>query len=173
MSTWGGEPIDRLFSKIRDTMPPNFGTVLDDAAKLDIVTYILQTNGYPAGARDLPLTGDDLATVQILAKGEQAKVQNFSLVEVVGCLARGAGNGWVLTRTSDPAATRDDVPPAAALSVAAAKPLGTQTFALLSAAPFSPEAHHGHKMAARGLVYVEPGEARLTLTSLSMVGSCQ
>jgi hypothetical protein len=47
--SWGGEPIDRLFLKIRDTMPPNFGTVLDDKAKLDVVTYILQTNGFPGG----------------------------------------------------------------------------------------------------------------------------
>ena len=37
----------RCSRKIRDTMPPNFGTILDDQAKLDIVTYILQTNGYP------------------------------------------------------------------------------------------------------------------------------
>ena len=35
-------------------MPPNFGTILDDSTKLDIVTYILQTNGYPAGARAFP-----------------------------------------------------------------------------------------------------------------------
>ena len=39
--------------KIRDTMPPNFGTILDDQVKLDIVTYILQTNGFPAGTSEL------------------------------------------------------------------------------------------------------------------------
>ena len=55
-SSWGGDVIESLFGKIRDTMPPNFGTILDDQAKLDIVTYILQTNGYPAGASELALT---------------------------------------------------------------------------------------------------------------------
>src|SRR5262245_40430317 len=49
-TTWGGEPIATLFAKIRDTMPPNFGTSIDDQVKLDIVTYILQTNGYPSGS---------------------------------------------------------------------------------------------------------------------------
>ena len=52
-SSWGGDMIESLFTKIRDTMPPNFGTILDDQVKLDIVTYILQTNGFPAGASEL------------------------------------------------------------------------------------------------------------------------
>jgi S-disulfanyl-L-cysteine oxidoreductase SoxD len=173
MTAWGGESVDRLFAKIRDTMPPNFGTILDDAAKLDIVTFILQTNGYPTGARELRTAGDELAGVQILRKGEQAKVQNFSLVQAVGCLGRGPNNTWMLTSTSEPAPTREDAPAPAALAAAATAPLGSQTFLLLSAAPFAPEAHQGHKMEARGLVYVEPGDARLTLTSLAMVGNCQ
>jgi hypothetical protein len=43
---------------------------------------------------------------------------------------------------------------------------------LLSAKPFNPEAHLGHKMEARGLIYNEPGELRLTLTALTMAGMC-
>ena len=48
-TSWGNEVVASLFAKIRDTMPPNFGTSIDDQMKLDIVTYILQTNGYPVG----------------------------------------------------------------------------------------------------------------------------
>jgi cytochrome c5 len=171
-TTWGSEPIASLFAKIRDTMPPNFGTSIDDQVKLDIVTYILQTNGYPAGAGELTQNGNDLASAQILKKGEQALVQNFSLVQTVGCLARGPDNTWVLTRTSDPLITRDDVPSAQSLASAATRPLGTRTFRLLSAKPFSPESHQGHKMEARGLIYSEAGDDRLTLTSLQMAGNC-
>jgi mono/diheme cytochrome c family protein len=171
-TTWGSEPIASLFAKIRDTMPPNFGTSIDDETKLDIVAYILQTNGYPAGAAELTQNGSDLASAQILKKGEQAIVQNFSLVQTVGCLARGPDNTWVLTRTSDPLVTRDDVPSPQSLTTAASRPLGTRTFRLLSAKPFSPETHQGHKMEARGLIYSEPGDERLTLTSLRMAGNC-
>ena len=171
-TTWGSEPIASLFAKIRDTMPPNFGTSIDDQVKLDIVTYILQTNGYPAGATELTQNGNDLASAQMLKKGEQALVQNFSLVQTVGCLARGPDNTWVLTRTSDPLITRDDVPSAQSLASAATRPLGTRTFRLLSSKPFSPEAHQGHKMEARGLIYSEAGDDRLTLTSLQMAGNC-
>jgi len=171
-TSWGNEVIASLFAKIRDTMPPNFGTSIDDQTKLDIVAYILQTNGYPVGPGELALTGTDLPTAQILKKGEQSVVQNFSLVQTVGCLARGPDNTWMLTRTADPIVTRDDVPSAQGLSVAATRPLGTRTFRLLSAVPFSPESHQGHKMEARGLIYNEPGDERLTLTSLQMAGSC-
>jgi mono/diheme cytochrome c family protein len=170
MTSWGGESVDRLFVKIRDTMPPNFGTILDDSAKLDVVTYILRTGGYPSGARELAV-GGELAGIRILRKGEQASVQNFSLVQTVGCLARGAEGSWVLTSTAEPAVTREDAPPPDALAAAAAKPLGTETFVLLSVTPFNPEAHVGRKMEARGLVYREPGDSRLTLTSLQPLGA--
>jgi len=171
-TTWGSEPIASLFAKIRDTMPPNFGTSIDDQTKLDIVAYILQTNGYPGGPGELTQNGSDLATAQILKKGEQALVQNFSLVQTVGCLGRGPDNTWVLTRTSEPLVTRDDAPSAQSLASAATRPLGTRTFRLLSAKPFSPESHQGHKMEARGLIYSEAGDERLTLTSLKMAGNC-
>ena len=165
-SSWGGEPVDRLFLKIRDTMPPNFGTVLDDKAKLDVVTYILQTNGFPAGATELVVGSQDVASAQILKKGQQAAVQNFSLVQTVGCLSKGNGDTWTLTRTAEPLSTREDAPSAPALQSAATRPLGTRTFMLLSAVPFSPASHVGQKMEARGLVYNDPDDSRITLTSL-------
>jgi cytochrome c5 len=171
-SAWGSEPIASLFAKIRDTMPPNFGTSIDDQTKLDIVAYILQTNGYPTGSAELTQNGSDLSSAQILKKGEQALVQNFSLVQTVGCLGRGPDDTWVLTRTSDPLVTRDEVPSTQSLASAASRPLGTRTFRLLSAKPFSPESHQGHKMEARGLIYSESGDERLTLTSLTMTGNC-
>jgi hypothetical protein len=78
----------------------------------------------------------------------------------------------VLTRTADPLVTRDDAPSAQALSSAGQRPLGTRTFRLLSVRPFDPESHQGHKMEARGLIYNEPGDERLTLTSLKTAGNC-
>jgi cytochrome c5 len=169
--SWGGEPIDRLFLKIRDTMPPNFGTVLDTKAKLDIVTFILQSNGFPSGTTELAVGADELVSAQILKKGQQAAVQNFSLVQTVGCLSKGDGSSWTLIRTAEPLSTREDVPSAQALQSAAARPLGGRTFLLLSAVPFEPAAHVGQKMEARGLVYNDPADSRITLTSLKPTGS--
>jgi S-disulfanyl-L-cysteine oxidoreductase SoxD len=170
-ATWGGEMVESLFVKIRDTMPPNFGTILDDQAKLDIVTYILRTNGFPTGPSELALGSQDLTDGQILRKGEQASVQNFSLVQTIGCLASGPDNTWILTRTTEPVTTRQDVSNERALAAAAARPLGTKTFRLISAAPFSPQSHAGQKVEVRGLVYTEPGDERINLTSLTPTGS--
>jgi hypothetical protein len=170
-SSWGGEPVDRLWLKIRDQMPPNFGTIIDVKAKLDIVAFILQSNGFPAGPAELVVGADDLTTAQILKKGQQAAVQNFSLVQTVGCLTKGDGNTWKLARTAEPLSTREDAPSAQALQSAASRPLGTRTFLLQSAVPFNPDTHVGEKMEARGLVYVDPVDSRITLTSLRPTGS--
>jgi hypothetical protein len=114
---------------------------------------------------------DDLANAQILKKGQQAAVQNFSLVQTVGCLAQGEGSTWKLVRTAEPLSTREDAPSVQALQSAATRPLGTRTFLLHSAVPFSPAAHVGEKMEARGLVYIDPVDSRITLTSLRPTGS--
>ena len=98
---------------------------------------------------------------------------NFTLVQVFGCLSQGTNNAWVLTNTTEPVVTRQESPTAAVLKDAQNKPLGNQTFQLVSVASFKPETHKGHKMEARGLLYRDPTDARLNLTSLSMVGgSC-
>jgi S-disulfanyl-L-cysteine oxidoreductase SoxD len=170
-SSWGGDVLESLFTKVRDTMPPNFGTILDDQVKLDIVTYILQVNGFPAGTTGLMAGSADLASTQILKKGEQASVQNFSLVQTVGCLTTGPNNTWLLTRTAEPVATRDDAPSERGLASAASKSLGTRTFRLVSVVPFKPESYTGQKMEARGLIYNEPGDERINLTSLRPTGA--
>jgi hypothetical protein len=170
-TTFGQEPIDRLFLKVRDTMPPNFGTVLEDQAKLDAVAYILQVNGFPTGGGELRLASEDLATAQILKKGEQAAVQNFNLVQTVGCLARGTSGGWELTQATDPLATRDDSASPQSLKSAAARGLGTRRFTLLSAAPFAPQDHVGHKVEARGLVVVDGARSAITVTSLGVAAT--
>ena len=173
-SSFEQEPIDRLFLKARDTMPPNFGVNVDEQGKLDIVTFILKTNGYPSGPSELKLASEDLATALILRKGEQARVQNFSLVQTVGCLAKGDGNTWMLTRTTEPVTTREDAATAQALQASAKRALGTRTFRLLNSTPFKPSAHVGQKVDVRGLVYVDGGDARLTVTSLQMAApSCE
>src|SRR5688572_26571122 len=56
MTSWGGGSVTRLFEKIRDTMPPFATSTLDDQAKLDVVAFILQTNGFPAADKQLALT---------------------------------------------------------------------------------------------------------------------
>jgi len=165
MTTWGGGSVGRLFEKIRDTMPVFATSTIDEATKLDIVTFILQTNGFPTGAADLK--ADDLDSIQILAQGEQPKAQNFARVQVVGCLARGDENRFVLTNASEPVAAATD---SASLPVPGA---GTGRVMLLNAAPFKPESQVGQRVEARGLVYRDDRDTLLTVSALKAVGICQ
>jgi S-disulfanyl-L-cysteine oxidoreductase SoxD len=172
-SHWENETVNTLFTKVRDQMPPNFGTILEPEAKLDIVAYLLKTNGLPEGGGELKTNADQLDDIQIVKKGAGATVPNFALVQVVGCLAHRTDNAWVLTSTSEPKATREQTPAPPARSDAGQTALGDQTYLLLSAAPFQPASISGHKVAAKGLLYRAPGDNRLDLTSLqSIAASC-
>ena len=164
MTTWGGGGVDRLFAKIRDTMPPFATSTLDDATKLDIVTFILQNNGFPAAGRELAAA--DLESIQVVAKDEQPALQNFSRVHVVGCLARGEENGWVLTGATDPTVATDakpgNAPPAP----------GRGRVVLINAGQFDPAAQVGQRVEARGLLYRDDRETLVALSALIRLGPC-
>ena len=91
----------------------------------------------------------------------------------LGCLAQGPGDVWMLTSSSTPALANDQPPTAATLETAAAQLLGSKTVRLVSANPFNPDAHKGHKMHAKGLIYHGPDRDRINLISLEMLSqSC-
>lgn len=165
MTTWGGGGVNRLFEKIRDTMPPFATSTLDDKTKLDIVTFILQTNGFPAA--DKELAAEELESIDIVAKGEVPKAQNFARVQVVGCLARAEENRFLLTNASEPVAAASD---SASLPV---PPAGAGRVLLLNATPFKPETQVGQRVEARGLVYRDERDTMLTVSTLKAVGTCQ
>jgi mono/diheme cytochrome c family protein len=170
-TAWENGSVSKLFTKIRDTMPPLNAEQVSQATKADIIAYLLEVNGFPAGSSELPADSAALDIVQIVRKGaENAAVPNFSLVQVVGCLEP-AGNGrWALTGTTDPVPTKETSPNPAALKAAESAPLGTGRFDLVSISPRHQVAsHRGQKMEARGLLYRDTSYAEINLTSLSMV----
>ena len=174
LAHWDNGSLATLFDKIRETMPPNAPNETTDDAKIDIVAYLLQQNGYPVGKGELRAEADSLGIIDITRKGQTNTIANFSLVQVVGCLTSAGNSGWTLTRTSDPVLTRDEEPTAAALRTAQTKALGAQTFKLISVVPFKPEGRVGQKMEARGLLYRDESDARLNLTSLQTINNtCQ
>ena len=162
MTTWGGGSVNRLFEKIRDTMPSFSTSTIDAASKLDVVTFILQTNAFQAGDKELAV--GDLEPIQILARGEQPKAANFARVVVAGCLARGEVNRFVLTSASEPVAAADNTP--------VPGPGGVRVV-LLNASPFNPEAQIGQRVEARGIVYRDDKDILLAVGALTPVGACQ
>lgn len=167
---WERQNLGSLLSKISGTMPLDSPASLRSNDYLDLVAYILSGNEFPTGNADL--TGDTkvLADIPIMRKaGTVAEAApSFALVQVVGCLTRGADQSWTLTQSSEPTLTKTDELSASDLSQAAPQPLGSQTFKLLGAPHFKPQT--GQKVEVKGLLNRVP-ENRIDLVSLASVGS--
>src|SRR5262245_38601849 len=161
VSAWENESLYKLFVKVRDTMPPNFGTILTDEAKLDVVTFILRTNGFPAGSQELKVDPDTLENIQIVRKGAVQVVSNFSVVRVVGCLTQGSNNTWNLTNTTDPVLSRDQASTPEELKRAQALAPGNENFRLVNVAGFNPQQNSGQKMDVKGLLYKDDAGSRI------------
>ena len=172
LANWEDGSVNRLFLKIRDTMPPGNTDAFSPEVKLNIVAHLLRENGFPAGSTELTANADVLDALQITKKEAAAGAPNFALVQVVGCLVRDQLAGWTLTEASEPVVTRDNTPSPAALKAAEAKPLGRETFGLVSVdAATKSGAFNGRKVEARGLLYREGSFADLNLTSLKPLAS--
>ena len=70
LNFWGDSTPGELVERIRVTMPPDRPGRLGDETYLDIVAYLLQANGAPAG--DQALTATTAVTIGAVATGETA-----------------------------------------------------------------------------------------------------
>jgi mono/diheme cytochrome c family protein len=164
---WENGSIATLFDKIRETMPPNAPNETTDDAKIDIVAYLLQQNGYPAGKSDLHADAESLRHHRSDAQGGDEHDSEFPL-----CGGRLSHRERTLTRTSEPVFTRDEEPSPAALRTAQAG-RRAETFHPVSVMPFKPEGAWGRRWKREGF-YRDDKDARLNLTSLSTLSnSCQ
>lgn len=64
---WEGRSLGELYTSIRTTMPQESPNSLTQGQYLDILAYILEQNGYPAGGADLANASGALDTVVISA----------------------------------------------------------------------------------------------------------
>ena len=167
MVKWETQSIERLFHKIRDTMPEVGSSDVTEAQKLDTVAFILQQNGYPAGPAELTDTKDALAAVRMMPREGAVVPRSGALVQAVGCLQKSSGSQWMLIQSSDPqVTTRDPLTPADKAALAATPP-GTQTIELLSVYP-SAELAQG-RVLVKGLFVNRPAGVRINVTSVELV----
>jgi mono/diheme cytochrome c family protein len=171
MLKWEMQSIERLFHKIRDTMPEVGSTAVTDAEKLDTVAYVLQQNGFPAGAADLTESGA-LAALKMIPRGGPSPPRSGALVQAVGCLQENPGKGWMLTESTEPqVTTRDTLSPAdkQALSAASlsAASRGAQTIDLIGV--YSPGKLAQNTVLVKGLFVKTPSRVRINVTSMELI----
>jgi mono/diheme cytochrome c family protein len=167
---WGEDTLSNLYNLAKSTMPRNAAS-LPDENYLDIVAYILQANGYPAGEAEL--TAGTVDGIRITGKDGPGPVPNFALVSVVGCLARNAAGVWSVTNSTEPVRTRAPDPSQGSdRQRAVDTALGPHTFELMDVYRAG-DGHQGHRMEVKGLLIRGPIN-KVNVTSMQMLGAdCQ
>lgn len=65
LSKWNGLTLGELFEKVYTTMPSDSPGRLSKSDYADALAYILATNKYPAGEKDLATSPDSLGQIKI------------------------------------------------------------------------------------------------------------
>ena len=137
------------------------------------MAFLLQQNGFPAGANDLAGDAAALANILILPQGGPRPMQSGAIVATVGCLVKGASSTWQLTHATEPQATV--LEPGATEDRAnggAHRAPGTKTFQLLNPFP-DPAEHAGHTVEVKGLLIRNPTGDRINVVSVqTLVDRC-
>lgn len=102
---WVGLSVRDLFRHIRVAMPEDAVSSVSDADKLDILTFIFQKNGFPAGAQPLTLDSEALAGIMFEGKDGPEPPPTGATVYSVGCLENAGPNNWTLTQATAPVRT--------------------------------------------------------------------
>ena len=172
LEDWGEDNLISLFDLIQYSMPAGDPGSLTEEVYVDIVAYLLNSNGFPDG--DQELIANAMATIRVEGPDGPRPVPDFSLVEVLGCLARDDDGNWIVTSATTPVRTRD--PSAStpdALQAMSDAPIGTGIFELLYVFP-SPDAYEGHKIELKGLLIRDPDPDQINVSTLSSVAEmCQ
>ena len=72
MDIWEGQTMNDLVGLVEGTMPQDRPGSLEPAMALDIISYVLQQNKFPAGTEELKNDPDALKNILITKKAQQA-----------------------------------------------------------------------------------------------------
>jgi hypothetical protein len=167
---WGEDRLSSLFRVMQDTMPRARPHSLEEGTYVDIVSFILQENGFPAGSREL--TSASTRDIQVTREEGPGPVPNFSLIAVVGCLARSVATTWSVHRASVPARTRNPDPSQdEERGRAGETPLADNTFELMDAGTAA-TGHEGRRAEVKGLL-IRGSPDKINITSIQVLdGPC-
>jgi mono/diheme cytochrome c family protein len=169
LRNWLEDDLGSLFAKVHRRMPADAPGSLSEREAVDVVSYLLRMNEFPAGSQELLPDERSLSAIRVENKSGPGPVPNFSLVRVVGCLSQRPDSTWVLTRGTDPVRSREGGPDAPAAPGSAAT-LGSQTFQLMDVASSRPESYKGQIVRVKGLLMRQPEGMRLNVTSVQASG---
>jgi mono/diheme cytochrome c family protein len=162
---WREATVGELYEHISKNMPhPDFGALpgsLPRPTYEDVTAYILSSNGFPAGQADLTATSS--VGIQIIRREGPGELPATTLARVVGCLEKGSGSDWRLTRASRP--VREN-----ATNRAAAKEMALGDRDITLKFVLTPLTRYiGHKVTATGALIGEGGSQGMNTDNVTSI----
>jgi hypothetical protein len=169
LDRWREDSLDSLFTFVKTTMPGSAPASLAPQIYADVIAFLLEANGLPAGAREL--TPEAIGRIQLVGPDGPRPLTNLTIVRAVGCLTPAANDAWALSKAGSPRPVRtrivDGTTPEE-LSVSAAQALGVQSFPLTSVKPQSASLA-GHKVQVKGVLTRQGTVERINVMTLDSV----
>ena len=171
LDRWREDTLAPLFTFITTTMPGNRPGSLDAQEYADVLAYLLEANGLPAGTREL--SPGAVGGIQLVGPDGPRPLTNLTIVRAVGCLAPQANDTWALVKASAPRPVRARIVKGTTpeeLALSGAQALGAQSFPLLSVTAQGASLA-GHKVQVKGVLNRQNKVERINVMSLDSVGS--
>ena len=166
---WREEALESLYSNIKRSMPRNAPGTLETATYLDIVAYILQQNGFPAGVSDL--SPGNLKSIQVTGKNGTESLPIGALVQVYGCITENPANAWSLAGATKAVRTRNpDKSSDADLKQSQAELPGNAHYSLVDAVFYHPERYKDQMAEVKGFLVADPKDG-ISVTSLASLST--
>ena len=171
---WREDNLASLYTHMRTRMPADAPGTLDDAHYVDILSYLLDANGFPSGSTEL--RANEIATILLVGRNGPQSLPSNTPVHVVGCMTEDHGS-WNLMRATEPRRTRnpDETNPDE-LKASSSNPLGVQNFKLQALedlrSGFQADAYRDRKVQVKGVLLKSgTGPMRINVTSFEAVAS--
>lgn len=161
---WREAPLEFLYGFYSHEMPADDPGTLGTPVYQDVMAYLLQENGYPAGSKEIK--AEQMAAIQLVGPDGPAPLPPSSLVKLVGCLQQD-GSNWQLMQATMPVRVRGaDETDAAELVESAGLALGVGNYKLLKADGFSAGSLAGRRVQVKGVF----NDDTLSVMSLAAAG---
>lgn len=170
-SAWGEDYLSSFYDVIAETMPRGNPGSLQRDQYVDIVAYLLDSNGFPEGGATL--AHENLAAIRVESEDGPGEVPNYALVVTDGCLMAGDPGQWLLSNASPLSRTRSPEPSSESrLEAIRGAALGGDLYELIYIFP-SPDAFVGHRVELKGLLIRDTDPDRINVSSFtSVAASC-
>jgi mono/diheme cytochrome c family protein len=170
---WREDSLDTLFTYIRTSMPADEPGQLSEAVYRDVVAYLLQANGLPAGNQEL--TTDVIRTTLFTGRDGPKPLPTNTTVQVAGCFTPETENTATLSNSGDPRRAREatKITPDE-IGRAGAIPPGARSFRLQNLGDLSaykPDSFKGHQVLVKGVLIRGSENDRINVTALESIGA--